>query len=301
MMTGLKASVILPVYNQKESLKKTLGAFELQTAALDDFELIVVDDGSDDGLREQFLDIEKGGCPEHRCIVNYIYQKNMGRAAARNAGARNARGNRLIFCDADRIPEPGFVEKHLRAELADMAAVGESWDFFGNPNGPEISGYDFSRIRRFSRRSLYYQKITALYDESGHSRSPIVWASFLVGNSSVSKKRFFEVGGFDKSFSSWGFEHFELAFRLLGAGCEFALLRDCANYHIPHPRGGGYYRSMINSSADQLAEKYPAYHFETLKEYLFGEISLQKFEMKFGGLDEPLVKCGEPVFYKLKK
>jgi hypothetical protein len=58
---------------------------------------------------------------------------------------------------------------------------------------------------------------------------------------------------------------------------------------------------MIESSAKQLAEKYPEYRFEKLKEYLFGDISLQDFERDFGNLAVSTIESAEPIYYKLKK
>jgi len=295
MKTNLKASVILPVYNQKESLKITLRLFNFQTAKPDEFEIIVVDDGSTDGLNAEFESLFSD-----KCEIHYIRQENRGRSAARNAGARSAKGGRLIFCDADRFPDSDFVEKHIIAGKNDYIAVGCASEFFGKKQLLQDLPSNFEQIKRLSRATLYYKKMTALYDEQGLSVSPIVWASFLVGNSSVGKERFFAVGGFDEEFSTWGFEHFELAFRLFNTGARFKLLSSCGNYHIPHPRESNFYRSMIESSANQLVAKYPEKHFEMLKEYLFGNISLQEFERIFGNPEISTIKTEESIYYKLR-
>ena len=295
----LKASVILPVYNQKESLKITLDFFSCQTVKPEEFEIIIVDDGSTDGLQIEMENLKV--IDKLKCKVQYIYQKNQGRAAARNTGAQHANGERLIFCDADRFPSFTFVEKHLENGCENYATIGCPWDFFGNVNKLAVPPYDFVKIQRFSREPLYYKKIRYLYNDEGFSDSPIVWASFLVGNSSISKKHFFEAGGFDNQFASWGFEHFELAFRMFRNKCQFKILDECGNYHIPHPREDGFYRRMIESSANQLIRKYPGFNFVKLKEYLFGDISLQEFETEFGHLEKSTIISNEPIYYKLKK
>ena len=226
---------------------------------------------------------------------------NKGRAAARNKGAEYADADRLVFCDSDRFPDNDFLKNHLAVANKDYVSIGCPWDFFGNLNNIGLPPYDFTRIRKYSRQPLYYKKIIHLYNAQNISKSPIVWTSFLVGNSSVSKKQFFESGGFDNAFSTWGFEHFELAFRLYRNGIQFTTVPSSGNYHIPHPRDEGFYRKMIESSAGQLIEKYPDYRFDCLKKYLFGEISLQEFEINFGGLSSSTIESDEQIYYKMKK
>lgn len=296
-----KASVIIPVYNQKDSLKITLNYFLHQTIAPEEFEVIVVDDGSTDGLQEEMDNMSKFGWPLFEGRLNYFYQENKGRAAARNKGAELAKGKRLIFCDADRFPDLDFIEKHIDIRHQNYVIIGGSLDYFGNIKNLNPCTFEFNKIKKFSRQSLYFKKILSLFNVEGVSNSPIVWASFLVGNSSINSEKFYEVGGFDNNFSTWGFEHFELAYRLYKKGNRFKVLPDCGNYHIPHPREQGYYRTMIDSSANQLAAKYPEQNFEYLAKYLFGEVSLQEFEIKFGGLESTTIDCEEPIIYKLRK
>lgn len=110
-MTEPDVSIIIPTYNRKESLLRTLDSLARQTYPADRYEVIVVDDGSTDGTRET----TKGSFPFH---LRYIRQCNQGSAFARNTGARNARGRLLIFLDDDMTVEPdyvaGLVEEHYR-------------------------------------------------------------------------------------------------------------------------------------------------------------------------------------------
>lgn len=85
-------SVIIPAYNAADFIGQAIASVLGQTFA--DFELIVVDDGSTDGMGAvvaQFQDERLG----------YVYQRNRERSAARNTGIRLARGEFIAFLDAD--------------------------------------------------------------------------------------------------------------------------------------------------------------------------------------------------------
>ncbi|MBO8170773.1 MAG: glycosyltransferase [Bacillaceae bacterium] len=103
-------SVIIPTYNRKKHVKKAVKSV-LKQKKYDDYEIIVVDDGSKDGTRRR---IEKFG-PR----VRYIYQRNKGPSKARNTGIKYARGEYIAFLDSDDqfVPEKlrknkKYLEKH---------------------------------------------------------------------------------------------------------------------------------------------------------------------------------------------
>ncbi len=101
-------SVIIPTFNRQRHLKKAIDSVMAQTYA--HFELIVVDDGSDDDT----ADLVAG---YNRDIV-YIRQENKGPAAARNTGIRAARHEVLAFLDSD----DWFAVDKLAKQLGAMQA-----------------------------------------------------------------------------------------------------------------------------------------------------------------------------------
>ena len=112
-------SVIVPVYNDPADLRLCLEA--LQYAATPDCEIIVVDDGSTD---------ETPAVASGLGVHVVALAKNSGPAAARNRGARSARGAILFFVDADVVIAPRAIERVQRffAEHAECAAVFGSYD-----------------------------------------------------------------------------------------------------------------------------------------------------------------------------
>ena len=84
-------SVIIPTYNRKHTLKRAIQSVYMQS--LLPYEVIVVDDGSNDGTKEWV----KQKYPN----VKYIYQKNSGVSSARNKGIKIARGDWIALLDSD--------------------------------------------------------------------------------------------------------------------------------------------------------------------------------------------------------
>jgi glycosyltransferase involved in cell wall biosynthesis len=101
----LKFSVIIPCFNARNTIERTLASVTVQRYA--DFEIIVVDDGSEDGSHEIVSTF-----PE----VRYYRQANAGVSAARNYGAQLAEGDWLAFCDADDTWSP-YKLAALRAAI----------------------------------------------------------------------------------------------------------------------------------------------------------------------------------------
>jgi glycosyltransferase involved in cell wall biosynthesis len=101
-----KVSVIIPAYNAMNYLPATMGSVLNQT--FDDFEVIVVNDGSSDETEQWVSQIKD---PK----VKLISQKNKGLAGARNTGINHAIGEYIAFLDADDLWEPSKLEKQVTA------------------------------------------------------------------------------------------------------------------------------------------------------------------------------------------
>lgn len=146
-------SVVIPAHNAAATLGRTLGALANQDLA-EDFEVVVVDDGSDD---DTVATAERAPFP-----VTLLRQSGEGAARARNRGAAAAAGAVLAFTDADCLPSPSWLRRGLRAlGGADLVQGAVSADP-SVPRGPfdrslwvveEVGLYESANL--FVRRELF--------------------------------------------------------------------------------------------------------------------------------------------------
>lgn len=99
-------SVIIPTHNREDLVQEAINSVLAQT--FQDFEIIVVDDGSSDNTRTALKHyISKG-------LIHYQFQSNSGDSEARNTGIRLAKGKYIAFLDSDDLFLPQKLEKQLR-------------------------------------------------------------------------------------------------------------------------------------------------------------------------------------------
>lgn len=97
----MKFSVVIPLYNKSEHIIHTLESVLAQT--MEDFEILVIDDGSSDDSLEM---AQKVASPK----IRIFQQKNQGVSVARNVGIENARGEYISFLDADDVWHPDYLQ-----------------------------------------------------------------------------------------------------------------------------------------------------------------------------------------------
>lgn len=154
MATKPLITIIVPVYNIKDYLRSCIDSVLEQTYI--HFELILVNDGSNDGSGEV---CESYVAYDDRVCV--IHRENRGVSAARNAGIDIARGEYVTFIDGDDIVAPKYIE-HLYDQIKhDNADIAASWyTAFGDymPPNKEIQSSSASLGRDDALRYLLYQQ-----------------------------------------------------------------------------------------------------------------------------------------------
>ncbi len=176
----IKVSIILPVYNVEEYLTKTLESFKEQT--LDEFEVIMIDDGSPDSSAEI---MKKFAADDER--FQCVFQKNRGVSAARNRGIEMARGEYLAFYDSDDWIRPTVLEKmYATAKVQDAdIVVGRMREFSvtkewiypetkGLSKKQEIEKYDFGLVWNLSLANKLFKK--DLIKENALTFAPIAYS-----------------------------------------------------------------------------------------------------------------------------
>ena len=225
-MTDPFLSVIVPARDAAETLGECLRGLRLQSLASDLYEVIVVDDGSGDDT----------------CLVGeagadrLIRQPASGPAAARNAGARAARGELLVFTDADCTPTPDFLER-LSVAFQDPKIVAAKGAY------------------RTAQRGLVPRFIQAEYQHKYDrmARQPII--DFVDTYAAAYRRRvFLENGGFDIGYPTASVEDQELSFRLAGKGYRMVFVPTATVFHrhdrnvaeyVRRKFGIGYWKAVL--------------------------------------------------------
>ena len=101
----MKISVIIPTFNRKKTLGRAIQSVMNQT--LSPFEILIIDDGSNDGTEEWVKDNFQN--------IKYIYQNNHGVSSARNIGIENAYGDWVAFLDSDDEWLPNKLYEQVKA------------------------------------------------------------------------------------------------------------------------------------------------------------------------------------------
>lgn len=208
-------SVILPCYNTGEFLPRALDSLRSQT--LDDFEIIVVDDGSTDPETIAYLD----ALPDH---IRFLRQENQGLPAARNAGIKAARSDYVVPLDCDDWLEPDFLEKTLSALRSnpDAAFAFSHLALEGDASGRLSKHYNF-----FEQLFLNQLPYCLMMPKN-------LWA---------------EAGGYDTGFRH-GYEDWEFNIRLGGRG-KFGVVVTEPLFHY-RVRAGGMLKSLSSNLHGRL-------------------------------------------------
>lgn len=210
-------SVVVPTYNRLETLAHVIPTLVAQDVPASEFEVLVCDSNSTDGTAEYLANVRL----EHE-NVRHLPGAYTGRAMARNAGIDAARGEVVLFNDADILAAPDLLRQHLRhhRERRGIAVVGLEVQV------KDLDDYAYKRDHPAARGSLHKP-----------TRKTLPWLYFLTGNASVRRDDLMRVGRFDESFTGYGHEDLELGYRLERAGISIRYEPNAVNYHcqdIPH-------------------------------------------------------------------
>lgn len=211
----LKFTVIIPTFNRAEILQRNLNLLATQT--FDDFEVIVIDDGSTDETLRLLREFEK----KVKFPLKFLTQKNSGQATARNRGIEISTGEILLFLGDDMLPLPNLLEKHFdfhkKFPAENFACLGlVRWH-------PEI------RISKFMK---WLEKSGAqfkFHDLKENSQTDF-WR-FYTANISF-KKKFLGKERFNENFSGWGFEDAEIGLRLQKKGMKLLFNPEAIAQHF---------------------------------------------------------------------
>lgn len=212
-------SVVIPTFNRREALLRTLGALDGQRVP--PVEVIVVDDGSADGTAaavEAWMSRRQATAP-----IRLLRQDNAGPGAARNRGTAAASGDLVLFLGDDTTPDADLVAEHLAAHraLAEPAAV--------------VGFTDWDRGR---------MRVTPFLEHANNDGAQFAYGLFAHGDdlpytclytSNLSVPRaVLGPAPFSPQFRDAAWEDCELGYRLSLRGVRIVLWRTARTRHV-HP------------------------------------------------------------------
>lgn len=185
-------SVVIPVYNKETTVARAVRSVFAQVCH--DYEIVAVNDGSLDCSLAVLRNLES----ESKNVgvdLRIIDKQNEGVSATRNRGAREARGDWVMFLDADDYYLPRFL-----TEMADLIAR--------NPEAG-MAGSNYYALHEGALRS-YRRGFTAGYVNYFRYWKPL-WILFHTSSFGIRRKTFLDIGGFREDLHFY--EDAELMFR----------------------------------------------------------------------------------------
>ncbi len=218
-MAELALSVIVVTFNRVSALQRTLAALERQTLPREQFEVLVVNDGSTDRT-EGFLRDYAEHAPSN-FTLRMFHQSTAGPAKARNHALRQANGSVVLFLGDDVIPTPELLEEHMewhrKQPDGQIAVLGlTTWD-------------PMRRITPFMRwmeRSGPQYRFWAIDDPDNAG-----YECFYGSNVSVKREFILTNGMFDEEFPPSTYEDMEAAYRMEQAGMRLVYNARAVGHH----------------------------------------------------------------------
>jgi len=218
----MNASVVIPTHNREHLLNRILGCYARQEHGTRDFELVIVDDGSEDETHtlfealhdiarddpgpaatryERIIEMAKKGYikpsrSEGEVFVRYIKILKSGRSTARNVGIAYAVHPLVIFADDDIFVEPAFIRKHAEShDIDDRIVIMGRVIHTADADNPFAARWKLKDINT---------------------------AFLATGNASVLKQHLIDAGLFDEWYTVYGWEDFDLGVHLQENGLKSA-------------------------------------------------------------------------------
>ncbi|PID58416.1 MAG: hypothetical protein CR986_07875 [Ignavibacteriae bacterium] len=221
-------SVIIPTFNRADEIKELLESLINQSIPKEKFEVIVVDDGSNDNTL-QLLENIKNNYP---LTLRVLEQNHKGPGEARNFGMENAKGKYFIFIDSDCIADKNWLAAYKKAlDKKDVAGFG----------GPDAVLPDFLPIQKAIDYSMTSFITTG--GIRGHSKKKISKyypRSFNMGvRADIVKK----IGGMGKLRHG---QDIEFSNRILSTGEPIIKIEDAVVYHKRRISIKKFFRQVYN-------------------------------------------------------
>ena len=240
MNTPPLISVVIPCYNDGAYLPETVGWLKKQT--LQDFEIIIVNDGSTDPVTLQVIETLA------QQNIRVFHKKNGRMSSARNFGVENANGTFIAALDADDYYDPSFFEKAVAVmnKQPQTAVVTSYMQLFGE-------------IRKVAK-------------PRGGNQYNFLFSNQCPACAMVRKSCWVSVGGYDEAMKN-GYEDWEFYIRITQRNWMVHVIKEKLFFYRQTKKSTHKNFTLPNRAAlvDYIIEKHKAWYIEKLKELITHE------------------------------
>ena len=271
-------SIIMPTYNRPDTIKQVLESLDNQTIPRKDYEVIVVDDGSNYDVKNYIKKFN----------VKYFRQNNSGPSKARNLGVKEATGKYIAFIGDDTILNKNWVEEHLKTHEEkgpNIAVLGftpwhkklavNKFMKYLAPNGPQ---FNYSAIKNINNCGFDF---------------------FWTSNLSLERK-WFTKNKFDEDFPWAAYEDLELSYRLHKKGLRIVYNKNAVvnHYHEYNPEKYFKKQDTMAKAAIIFYKKHPE-----LKRFLIDNNKITPTQLVLRNVLSIMPKFGfmQILFWKLQR
>ena len=224
MTSNPKISIVIPVYNGSDYLKEAINSALGQTST--DFEVIVVNDGSNDGGKTEAI------AKSYEDKIRYFYKENGGVASALNLGIKNMKGEWFAWLSHDDIFAPNRIEEDLKF-------------LESNPEAKVI----FCKIKRIDSQGNFIEDVNYSIQKVTNCREAVLLGGVDMCALTIHKSCFEKTGLFKES--NLTMQDVEMGFRLVTI-TPFYLNSNTVTFKREHLNRGSYTMSERHKQ-DSLA------------------------------------------------
>lgn len=249
----MRFSVVIPTYNRSKKLEDCLQALFHQDYEKSNYEILVIDDGSQDDTISRLTELQK----KSPVPLMFFSQTNQGQGKARNKGIAQARGEIILLLGDDIIATQDLMKEHDRIHRA-----------YEEENAAVLGFITWHPKLPITPLMLFMEQGGAIFGRFGGHQ----FAYDLLKGKSTADYRFFYTSNislkrslllrykFDQEFSGYGWEDIELGYRLFKKeGLVLHYAPRARAYHDHMMSEGQFTDRMrhIGEGSHRLAKKYP--------------------------------------------